>query len=144
MPLPENKETVETAEKLVRTLREAFNTPQAYRPGTLMLEAESAKGGFMPTTRAAQLSKAPHFNSESGRVVVRFSSSTAIPNMADTDADANPRGMGIGFTLSDGGHEHTDIIAHSTRLFPVRTGEGFLQLLKGIGGGTIGNISVVR
>lgn len=46
--------------------------------------------------------------------------------------------MGIRFVLSDDGHRHTDIIAHSTAFFPVRTGEGFLELLGAIGGGTIG------
>lgn len=46
--------------------------------------------------------------------------------------------MGIRFVLGDDGHRHTDIIAHSTAFFPVRTGEGFLKLLTAIGDGTIG------
>lgn len=96
------------------------------------------KGYFKPTAKAAELSKAPHLNSSSTPVLVRFSSSTGIPDIPDTKSDANPRGMGIRFVLGDDGHRHTDIIAHSTAFFPVRTGEGFLQLLSAIGGGTIG------
>ena len=45
--------------------------------------------------------------------------------------------MGIRFVLSEDGHKHTDIIAHSTAFFPMRTGEGFHQLLQAIDDGTI-------
>lgn len=68
---------------------------------------------------------------------MRFSSSTGIPEIPDTDANGNPRGMGIRFDLGNDGHKHTDIIAHSTPFFPARTGEGFLGLLGAIGGGTV-------
>ncbi|KAK4635749.1 Catalase-related peroxidase [Fulvia fulva] len=136
MPLPDNEKTVETANKLVKTLRGAFNTPSAYRPAHA--RGRLVKGAFEPSTRAAELSKAPHFHSSETPVVVRFSSATGLPNIPDTSGDANPRGMGIRFVLSDDGHRHTDIIAHSTAFFPVRTGEGFLELLGAIGGGTIG------
>lgn len=33
----------------------------------------------------------------------------------------------------DGRRQHTDIVTHSTPFFPVRTGEGFLELLQAIG-----------
>ena len=46
--------------------------------------------------------------------------------------------MATRFLLSEDGHKHTDIIAHSTAFFPMRTGEGFLQMLGAIGAGTIG------
>ena len=81
---------------------------------------------------------APHFNNKSTPVIVRFSSSTGIPDIPDTDANANPRGMATRFVLSEDGHKHTDIIAHSTAFFPMRTGEGFLSMLGAIGSGTIG------
>ena len=70
---------------------------------------------------------------------MRFSSSTGIPDIPDTDSNANPRGFVVRFVLSEDGHKHTDIIAHSTAFFPMRTGEGFLQMLGAIGSGTIGN-----
>ena len=105
--------------------------PTAHAHGRL------AKGDFTPTAEAAGLSTAPHFNSPSTPVIVRFSSSTGIPDIPDTDANANPRGMATRFVLSEDGHKHTDIVAHSTAFFPMRTGEGFLQMLGAIGDGSI-------
>src|SRR6266566_6037722 len=39
-----------------------------------------------------------------------------------------PRGIAVRFHLGD--HVHTDIVAHSTNGFPVRTGEEFLEFLR--------------
>ena len=97
------------------------------------------KGTFTPTAEAASLSSAPHFNNPSTPMVTRFSSSTGIPNIPDTDPQANPRGMANRFFLSEDEHKHTDIVTHSTAFFPVRTGEEFLELLGALGGGTIGD-----
>src|SRR5262249_18533701 len=41
---------------------------------------------------------------------------------------SGPRGIAVRFHLAD--HVHTDIVAHSTNGFPVRTGEEFLQFLR--------------
>lgn len=87
-------------------------------------------GTFTPTTKAKELSAAPHFNSPSTPVTVRFSNSTGIPQIPDTSPDANPRGLGIRFNLGE--HLHTDIIAHSTPFFPTRTGAGFLEFLQAL------------
>lgn len=46
--------------------------------------------------------------------------------------------MATRFVLSEDGHKHTDIIAHSSAFFPMRTGEGFLKMLGALGSGTIG------
>ena len=85
-------------------------------------------GTFTPTPEAKELSIAPHFNNSSTPVTLRFSNSTGLPLISDTDPSANPRGIGIRFNL--GAHVHTDIIAHSTPFFPTRTGAEFLELLK--------------
>lgn len=61
-------------------------------------------------------------------MTLRFSSSTGLPALPDTDPNGSPRGVGIRFNL--GGRKHTDIIAHSTPYFPVKTGEDFLGLVK--------------
>ena len=87
-------------------------------------------GTFTPTTKAKELSTAPHFNGPSTPVTVRFSNSTGIPQIPDTSPDANPRGLGIRFNLGE--HVHTDIIAHSTPFFPTRTGAGFLEFLRAL------------
>lgn len=87
-------------------------------------------GTFTPTAEAKELSTAPHFNNPSTPVTLRFSNSTGIPQIPDTDPSANPRGLGIRFNL--GARVHTDIIAHSTPFFPTRTGAGFLEMLRAI------------
>ena len=87
-------------------------------------------GTFTPSPKAKELSTAPHFNNPSTPVTLRFSNSTGLPQIPDTDPSANPRGIGIRFNL--GAHVHTDIIAHSTPFFPTRTGAGFLEFLKAI------------
>ncbi|KAK3072817.1 hypothetical protein LTR53_006136 [Teratosphaeriaceae sp. CCFEE 6253] len=136
MPLSENKQTNETAATLVQTLKGAFGTPPGYRVaharGTLVT------GTFTPTAVAASLSTAPHFHPHTTTpLLVRFSNSTGIPQIPDTDANSNPRGMATRFLLDDTGHRHTDIICHSTPHFPTRTGEGFLAMLRAIGAGKI-------
>jgi catalase len=81
---------------------------------------------------ASTLTSAPHFNAPSTPITVRFSSSTGLPNIPDTDPNANPRGIAVRFHLPDvnGRRAHTDIIAHSTKYFPTRTGAEFLEFLK--------------
>ena len=137
MPLPSNEATNETATKLMHTLRGAFHTPSSFRPaharGILL------SGNFTPST-ASSLSSAYHFNNEVP-IIVRFSNSTGIPTIPDNDGNASPRGYATRFQLPntpDGKRSHTDIVAHSSKFFPVRTGQGFQQLLEAIGGGTIG------
>jgi len=133
MPLSFDVKTNETATELVHTLQSAFNTPPGFRPaharGILI------NGSFTPTSEAASLSKALHFNQPSTPVIVRFSNSTGLPQIPDNANDANPRGAAVRFVLPEvnGRRHHTDIIAHSTPFFPVNTGQQFLELLKAIG-----------
>jgi catalase len=98
-------------------------------------KGELLAGTFTPSADAAKLSKAPHFQAANTPVWVRFSNSTGIPNIPDNAPDANPRGLAIRFHLPevDGRRKHTDIIAHSVPLFPVRTGAEFLEFLQAAG-----------
>ncbi|GAB7325672.1 hypothetical protein MBLNU13_g09648t2 [Cladosporium sp. NU13] len=129
MPLPEDKAVVETGDSLVKTLRGAF----AHAKGRLL------RGTFTPTSKASSLSSAPHFTAPNTPLLARFSSSTGLPHIPDTDPNANPRGLALRFLLSADEHKHTDIIAHSTPFFPTRTGEGFLAMLRALGDGSIGS-----
>jgi catalase len=62
-------------------------------------------------------------------VTVRFSDGTGLPTIPDNDpARSGPRGIAVRFHLGE--HDHTDVIAHSTNGFPVRTGEEFVELLR--------------
>jgi len=86
-------------------------------------------GTFAPSPEAAGLTRAPHANRPSTPVTVRYSNSTGIPTIPDNDtAQSGPRGIAVRFHLAD--HVHTDIVAHSTNGFPVRTGEEFLEFLR--------------
>ena len=140
MPLSSNDATNETAENLVKTLKGAFSTPAGFRPaharGILL------SGTFTPTSEAASLSNAKHFNDASTPITSRLSNSTGIPVIPDNDGNANPRGFATRFNLgldSNGRRSHTDIVLHSTAFFPMRTGQGFLKLLGAIGSGTVGD-----
>ena len=88
-------------------------------------------GRFTPSADAAALTRAPHAHRASTPVTVRFSDTTGMPAIPDTDPNASPRGMAIRFHLAE--HVHTDIIGHSVDAFPVRTVEEFLEMLKAIG-----------
>jgi catalase len=94
-------------------------------------------GTFTPSREAAELTRAQHANRPSTPVTVRYSDSTGMPTIPDNDpAKSGPRGIGVRFLLAE--HVHTDIVAHSTDGFPVRTGEEFLEFLRAVlafGGG---------
>jgi catalase len=86
-------------------------------------------GTFKPSPEAAKLTRAPHASRPSTPVTVRYSDSTGVPTIPDNDAArSGPRGIAVRFHLGD--HVHTDIVAHSTNGFPVRTGEEFLEFLR--------------
>ena len=86
-------------------------------------------GTFVPSARAAKLTRAPHAARPSTPVTVRFSLSAGIPNTPDNATPgSSPQGMAVRFHLAD--HVHTDVIAHSINGFPVRTGEEFLEFLR--------------
>ena len=137
MPLPNDEKLIELGNAVIAQFDTLFGLHPGFRPahakGVLLT------GTFKPSAEAKGLSKAPHFASESTPVTVRFSDSTGIPVIPDTDPNSVPRGIAIRFHL--GGRVHTDIIAHSTDGFPTRTGAEFLELLKAIGSSAPGGPS---
>lgn len=135
MPFPTDEKLMTTAKDLVAQLQSIFGSHPGFRPAHA--KGITTKGTFTPSEEAKKLSTAPHFNSPSTPVWVRFSNSTGIPNIPDFDENANPRGFGIRFHLGD--RKHTDIVTHSTPFFPMRTGEGFLSFLQSLVAGTIGD-----
>jgi len=95
-------------------------------------------GTFSPSRKAAGLTRAPHAGRLSTPVTVRYSNSTGIPTIPDNDpARSGPRGIAIRFHLAN--HVHTDIVAHSTDGFPVRTGAEFLEFLRAAAAAGAGN-----
>lgn len=114
-------------------MRSFFKGGAAYRPAHA--KGLLVSGSWTPTEEAKSLSKAQHLNSPTS-VSVRFSSSTGLPQIPDTNPNSNPRGLAIRFNLGD--RKHTDIVSHSTPFFPVNNGADFLALFKAITGGTAG------
>jgi catalase len=97
------------------------------------------KGTFKPTEEAKALSKAPHFNNAETPVIARFSSSTGIPQLPDTDPNGNPRGFAVRFNLAETPRRvHTDIISHSANGFPAATGEETLEFFQSVANGSVG------
>ena len=116
---------------LAQQLLDALDALSGLHPGFRPAHAKGlmCSGMFTPSPEAAKLTRAPHANAPSTLVTVRYSDSTGLPTIPDNDpARSGPRGMAIRFHLAE--HAHTDIVAHSTNGFPVRTGEEFLEFLR--------------
>src|ERR1044071_1686832 len=115
------------ARQLLDVIDEQFGLHPGFRPAHA--NGLMCSGIFTPSAEAAKLTRAPHANRPSTAVTVRYSNGTGLPNIPDNDpARSGPRGMAIRFHLGE--HLHTDIVAHSTNGFPVRTGEEFLELIR--------------
>ena len=122
----------QTAEQtqLSHDVIQAFDDLNGHHPGFRPAHAKGIllSGVFTPSAAGAQLTRAPHLHRTSTPVTVRFSDFAGIPNIADTDGNASPRGMALRFHLAE--HVHTDIVAHSVDGFPARTAEEFVEFLR--------------
>jgi catalase len=117
---------------LAQQLLDAIDALSGLHPGFRPAHAKGlmCSGTFTPSPEAAKLTRAPHAGKPSTPVTVRYSDSTGVPTIPDNDPQrSGPRGMAVRFHLAD--HVHTDIVAHSANGFPVRTGEEFLEFLRG-------------
>lgn len=117
------------AQQLLDATDAAFGLHPGFRaahPKGLM-----CSGMFTPSPEAANLTRAPHASRPSTPVTVRYSNGGGVPTVPDNDpARSGPGGIAIRFHLAE--HVHTDIVAHSTGGFPVRTGEEFLELTRAV------------
>jgi catalase len=128
MPLPTDDKRLAIAKEVLQ----AFDDLHGVFPGHRPAHAKGilTAGTFTPTAEAAKLSVAQHFQTPT-RVFARFSNFAGVPMAADNKPDeASPRGCAVRFQL--GPHKHTDIVAHSTDGFPVRTAEEFVEFLKAL------------
>ncbi|HEY3936020.1 MAG TPA: catalase family peroxidase [Bryobacteraceae bacterium] len=128
MPLPSDPKIVALAEDLLKQFDSIFGLHPGFRPAHA--KGVMLTGEFTPSADAASLTRAPHITRASTPVAVRFSNSTGIPVIPDSDPNASPRGLAIRFQLAE--HVHTDIVSHSTDGFPTRTGQEFLEFLGAI------------
>jgi catalase len=128
MPLPTDERVVTLAQNLLDQFHAIFGPHPGFRPAHA--KGALAKGTFTPSAGAASLTRAPHILRESVPVTARFSDSTGIPQIPDTDPNARPWGFALRFNLAE--HVHTDIVSHSIDGFPTHTGDEFLGLLRAI------------
>ena len=128
MPFPNDEKLMQLSKDLLETFDQLFGLHPGFRAahakGTLL------RGTFTPAASAASLSRAQHLTRPSTPVFVRFSNSTGVPVIPDTDPNADPRGMAVRFQLAE--HVHTDIVAHSANAFPARNGQEFLEFVRAI------------
>src|SRR5438552_9578812 len=129
---------------LAEQLLDVLDTLSGLHPGFRPAHAKGlmCSGTFTPSPEAAKLTRAPHARQPSTAVTVRYSNSTGVPTIPDNDPrQSGPRGMAIRFHLAE--HIHTDIVAHSTDGFPVRTGEELLELVRAVTAFAAGRPEVV-
>src|SRR5271163_4270949 len=136
MPLPTDEKILALSNDLLQMFDGIFGVHPGFRPA----HAKGAMftGTFTPAPGATSLTKAQHVTRESTPVTVRFSNSTGVPIIPDTDPNANPRGLAIRFNLAE--HVHTDIVSHSTDGFPTHTGQEFLEFLRALASSDLSNI----
>ncbi|MES5486203.1 catalase family peroxidase [Bradyrhizobium sp. INPA03-11B] len=118
-----------TPEQLVDALNGVFGK----HPGARAVHAKGIvlEGTFTPAAQASSVSKAPHLQSTTVPITVRFSDFAGIPDIPDNHELASPRGFAIKFKLPDG--SDSDIVAHSFNGFPSPTADDFRDLLVALG-----------
>lgn len=128
MPLPNDEKLIALSEEILSAFEKVFGPHPGFRPAHA--KGMMVTGTFMPSAEAASLTRAQHAVQASTPVTVRFSDSTGLPLVPDTDAGADPRGLAIRFNLAE--HVHTDIVAHSANAFPATDGREFLEFLRAV------------
>ena len=119
--------THESPAQLVEALHSAFGEHHAravHAKGVVL------EGHFVPAIDARRITTAAVFREKQVPIVVRFSDFTGIPNIPDTSADANPRGMALKLMARDG---EMDVVAHSFNGFPTSNSDEFAQFLRAVG-----------
>jgi catalase len=107
---------------------DALNTRYGVHPGFRSNHAKGiiVEGAFIPTQRAAELSRSPLFAGATLPVTVRFSDASGLPDLHDAALLARPHGMSIKFRLPNG--VDSDIVLNSLKFFTVATPEDFRDL----------------
>ena len=121
--------TVSTPPQLVDALNGVFGKQTDNR--AVHAKGIVLHGRFVPSSAAATLSQAPHFQKTAVPLTVRFSDFAGIPTIPDNDGLANPRGLALKFRLPDG--TDTDLVMHSFNGFPAPTADDFRQFLIALG-----------
>lgn len=122
----------DTDNPVVEQLVDTLTTIAGPHPGIRKNHAKGVVvlGEFTPSSEASSVSMAQHLQSASTPVTIRFSNTTGIPDIADTNPSSFPKGIAIRFQLAD--DSYTDIVSISVNRFPAATPEDFLGLLNAV------------
>ncbi|SFK51115.1 catalase family peroxidase [Methylophaga sulfidovorans] len=122
----------DTDKPVVEQLVDTLTTIAGPHPGIRKNHAKGVVvlGEFTPSSEASSVSMAQHLQSASTPVTIRFSNTTGIPDIADTNPSSFPKGIAIRFQLAD--DSYTDIVSISVNRFPAATPEDFLGLINAV------------
>lgn len=131
-PLSPSLADDDTDKPVVEQLVDTLSTIAGPHPGIRKNHAKGivVLGEFTPSAEASSVSSAEHLQSASTPVTIRFSNTTGIPDIADTNPSSFPKGIAIRFQLAD--NSYTDIVSISVNRFPAATPEDFLGLLNAV------------
>jgi catalase len=113
-----------TPEHAIDVVNSVFGSHTGYR--ALHAKGTLCKGTFAATPEGAALSRAAHMQGTPIPATVRFSNGGGNPHHPDYAPD--PRGLAVKLYLPDG--SRTDIVTVTSPRFPVKTPDGFIQLLE--------------
>jgi catalase len=116
-------------EQAIDAVNSVFGSHAGFR--ALHAKGTLCKGTFTPTPEAAALTRAAHMNGGTIEATFRFSNGSGNPHHPDFQPD--PRGLSAKLYVPGG--ERTDIVCVSTPVFPVKTPEAFVELVKAQGAG---------
>jgi hypothetical protein len=102
MPLPSDEKIVALGQDILKQFDAIFGLHPGFRPAHA--KGFMVTGTFTPAPEAASFTRAPHITRSSTPVTVRFSNSTGIPLIPDTDPNASARS-----SVSITEHVHTTI-----------------------------------
>ena len=124
---PQVDDPIHTPAELVESMHSAFgyNHSRAVHAKGIILQGE-----FTPDSHAKEITKAPHLQGPSSKVMVRFSDFSGVPTIPDNDPMASPRGLAIRFELPGGAS--TDVAAHSFNGLPVSDTDDLRDLMLAI------------
>jgi catalase len=97
-------------------------------PGRRALHAKGiwCSGAFTATDKGRALCRAGHFDGRPAPALIRLSNGSGNPESHDAEREAR----GLAVKLRPEGGDETDMLATTSRAFPVRTPEEFLELLR--------------
>jgi catalase len=115
-----------TPEQAVAAAHEVYGRHGGYR--ALHAKGILLTGTFTATAEAAGVTRAAHMQGGPVPVTVRVSNGAGNPRLPDYAPDV--RGLAVKFELPDG--SATDIVAQTAPRFPVRTPEGFVEMIRAL------------